>query len=213
VHLSGNLRYGLEITGRAKNNRVFNSVIGAGFEAFNPIPNSLGGIFIGPGTSGTITGGTQPLMANRVLTNGGAGITLSGSNGNRIMGNEIRSNAGGGIVIAGGLSNTIGAPGSGNAIISNGLNGIQVSGNVRGTVIAANTITASGSNGLLISAASDLLVGGALSGAANTVTTSGAYGLFATGNCARTRVIRNRISDNSLGNVNTATASGITYVP
>lgn len=213
VHLSGNLRYGLEITGKAKNNRVFNSVIGAGFEAFNPIPNSLGGIFIGPGTSGTIIGGTQPLMANRVLTNGGAGITLSGSNGNRIMGNEIRSNAGGGIVIAGGLSNTIGAPGSGNAIISNGLNGIQVSGNVRGTVIAANTITASGSNGLLISAASDLLVGGALSGAANTVTTSGAYGLFATGNCARTRVIRNRISDNSLGNVNTATASGITYVP
>jgi len=213
VHLSGNLRYGLEITGKARNNRVFNSVIGAGFEAFNPIPNALGGIFVGPGTSGTVIGGAQPFMANRVLTNGGAGITLSGSSGNRFVGNEIRGNVGSGIVIAGGLSNTIGAIGLGNAIVSNGSNGIEVSGNVRGTVIAANTITASGANGLRITAATDLLVGGTRENAGNKIVTSAAFGLYATGNCARTRVIRNRIAENSLGNVNLSAATGITYVP
>jgi hypothetical protein len=213
VHLSGNLRYGLEITGKAKNNRVFNSVIGAGFEAIDPIPNTLGGIYVGPGTSGTILGGTQPNMANRVLFNGGAGITMSGSRGDLVLGNEIRANVGSGIVIAGARSGTIGVAGSGNAIVSNGLNGIQVSGDVKGTVIAANTILGSGSNGLLLNAATDLLVGGALTGTGNTIVTSGGYGLLAVGPCSRTRVIRNLIAGNTQGDVNLSASTGITYVP
>jgi len=213
VHLSGNLRYGVEVTGKARNNQIFNSVIGGAFEAFNPIPNTLGGIFVGPGTSGTIIGGTQPFMANRVLANGGAGITISGSNGNRLMGNEIRGNVGGGIILSGGLANTIGAVGCGNAIVSNRLNGIQVSGNVQGSVIVGNTIANSGSNGLLLNAASSLLVGGMQAGAGNTIVTSAGYGLYAVGPCARTRVIRDRITQNALGNVNTASATGIIYVP
>ena len=213
VHLSGNLRYGIEVTGSARNNRIYNSVIGAAFEAFKPIPNSLGGIFLGPGTSGTIIGGTQPFMANRVFTNGGAGITISGSNGNSLLANEIRGNLGGGVILAGGLSNTIGAVGAGNAIISNGLNGMQVSGNVRGSVIAANTIADSGSNGMLLNATSSLLVGGMRIGAGNTIVTSGGYGLYAVGPCSRTQVVRNRITQNSLGNVNLASATGIVYVP
>jgi parallel beta-helix repeat protein len=213
VHLSGNLGYGLEITGKARNNRVFNAVIGAGFQAPNPIPNALGGIFIGPGTSGTVIGGTQPFLANRVLTNGGAGITISGSAGNLVVGNEIRGNAGSGIVLAGGLNNTIGAIGAGNAIVSNGLNGIQVSGGVRGTVIAANSIVDSGASGLLLNAATDLLVGGTAAGAGNAIVTSGNYGLYAVGPCSRTRVIRNLISQNAPSDVNIASATGIVYIP
>lgn len=160
VHLSGNLRYGLEITGNARNNRIINSVIGGGFEASNPIPNALGGIYVGPRTIGTIIGGTNPLEANRVLTNGGAGITISGSYGTQVLGNEIRSNLGTGIVLTAARAATIGAEGAGNTIVDN--------------------------------------VG---------------YGLFATGNCARTRVVRNTITGNTLGHVDISSATGITYVP
>jgi hypothetical protein len=134
VHLSGNLRYGLEITGKARNNRIFNTVIGAGF------------------------------FAN-------------------------------------------------DAIIANGLNGITVAGNSRGTVIVANSIIDSGANGLLLNAATDLLVGGGPAGTANTIVTSGGYGLYAAGPCSRTRVIRNLIAGNSLGDVDIASATGITYLP
>jgi len=213
VHLSGNLRYGIEITGKARNNRIFNSVIGAAFEAPNPIPNGLGGIFVGPGTTGTIIGGTQPFMANRVLTNTGAGITISGSSGNRVLGNEIRGNLLDGITLVGATSNTIGAVGAGNTILSNGLNGIAVAGNSRGTTIVANSIVDSGSSGLLLNAATDLLVGGTAAGVGNTIVTSAGYGLLAVGACNRTRVIRNLIAGNTLGDVDLASATGITYVP
>jgi len=213
VHLSGNLRYGLEITGNARNNRVFNSVIGAALGAPNPIPNGLGGVFVGPGTANTIIGGAQPFMANRVLTNNGAGITISGSSGNRVLGNEIRGNLLDGITLVGATSNTIGAVGAANAIVSNGLNGIAVAGNSRGTSIVANSIVDSGASGLLLNAATDLLVGGTATGVGNTIVTSTGYGLLAAGACSRTRVIRNRIAQNALGNVNLASATGITYVP
>ena len=213
VHLSGNLRYGLEITGNARNNRVFNSVIGAALGAPNPIPNGLGGVFVGPGTANTIIGGAQPFMANRVLTNSGTGITVSGSSGNQVLGNEIRGNLLDGITLVGATSNTIGAVGAANAIVSNGLNGITVAGNSRGTSIVTNSIADSGVNGLLLNAATDLLVGGTAAGAANTIVTSVGYGLLAAGPCNRTRVIRNLIAQNALGNVNLASATGITYVP
>jgi parallel beta-helix repeat protein len=213
VHLSGNLRYGLEITGKARNNRIFNSVIGAGFVPTDPIPNALGGIFVGPGTTGTILGGTQPFMANRILTNTGAGLTISGSSGNVVLGNEIRGNLLDGITLVAATGNTIGAPGAGNAIVSNGRNGIQAAGNLRGTMIAANSIIDSGVNGLLLNAATDLLVGGSLAGAGNGIVTSAGYGLLAVGDCSRTRVIRNRIAQNALGDVDLSSATGITYVP
>lgn len=213
VHLSGNLRYGIEVTGKARNNRIFNAVIGAAFEAPNPIPNGLGGIFVGPGTTGTIIGGTQPFMANRVLTNNGAGITISGSSGNRVLGNEIRGNLLDGITLVNAVGNTIGALGAGNTILSNGLNGITVAGNSRGTSIVANSIVDSGSSGLLLNAATNLLVGGTATGAGNTIVTSAGYGLLAVGPCNRTRVIRNLIAGNTLGNVDLASATGITYVP
>ena len=213
VHLSGNLRYGIEVTGKARNNRIFNAVIGAAFEAPNPIPNGLGWIFVGPGTTGTIIGGTQPFMANRVLTNNGAGITISGSSGNRVLGNEIRGNLLDGITLVNAVGNTIGALGAGNTILSNGLNGITVAGNSRGTSIVANSIVDSGSSGLLLNAATNLLVGGTATGAGNTIVTSAGYGLLAVGPCNRTRVIRNLIAGNTLGNVDLASATGITYVP
>ena len=213
VHLSGNLRYGIEVTGKARNNRIFNAVVGGGFVANDPIPNTLGGIFVGPGTSGTIIGGGQPFMANRVLFNGGVGITIDSSSGNRVLGNEIRANVLDGVRLVNATATTVGQIGAGNTIVANGLNGISAAGNARGTTIVANVIGGSAANGLLLNAATDLLVGGAGTGVANTIVTSGGYGLLAVGPCSRTRVIRNLIAGNSLGDVNIASATGITYLP
>jgi trimeric autotransporter adhesin len=213
VHVSGNLRYGIEVTGRARNNRIFNAVIGAGFFPDDQIPNRLGGIYVGPGTRRTIIGGGQPAMANRLLFNGGAGLTIVGSSGNRVLGNEIRANVLDGIRLANATATTVGGSGAGNAIIANGLNGISVAGSARGTTLAANAISGSAANGLLLNAATDLLVGGTLDGVANTIVTSTGYGLVAVGGCNRTRVIRNLIAANSLGDVDLASATGITYVP
>jgi hypothetical protein len=214
VHLSGNLRYGLEIQGRARNNRIVNSTIGAGFVPTNAIPNALGGIFIGAGTSGTTVGGTQPLQANAVLFNTSAGITIASSAGNTILGNTIGSNVGGGLVMSAGRNNRIGSTGGGgNTFAANGLNGIFVRGNSRGSVIVGNMITGSQQNGLLLNAVTDLLVGGMLAGEPNTIGTSTGFGVLAVGNCARTKLIRNVIALNTAGNVNLAGSTGITYVP
>ncbi len=97
VHLSGNDRYGLEITGNAHDNVVFNTVIGAGFLASESISNTLGGVFIGSGTSGTVFGGDEPLMANRVLFNAGNGVTVVSASNTELVGNEIRDNTGYGL--------------------------------------------------------------------------------------------------------------------
>ena len=214
VHLSGNLRYGLEITGRARNNRVYNTVVGAGFFApFEAIPNSLGGIFIGPGTSATTLGGTQPFMALRVMYNGGDGVTIDGSTGNRIVGSEIRGNAGNGISLSGGRNNALGIPGAGNAVVENKLNGIQVWGDVRGSTIEASGLLHNAANGLLLNAATGLSVGGPLDSQSNTVVTSGLYGLQAVGTCSGTKVVRNLFRSNSSGNVEISGATGIVYIP
>jgi len=213
VHASGNQRYGIEITGRARDNRIFNAVVGAGFIVTQQIPNTQGGVFVGPGTSGTVFGGVQPFMGNRVLFNAGVGVTISNASGNQVLGNEIRSNAAQGIALLGGQNNRVGAVDAGNTIVGNGSNGILAAGNLRGSSISANAIEGNGSNGLLLQAATNLLVGGLLDGVANTIVTSTGYGLTAIGACGGTRVIRNVIRNNLQGNVDLSRSTGIIYVP
>ena len=150
VHMSGNGRYGNEIRGYAYDNHIFNTIVGAGFRATELLPNGLGGIFIGQGTSGTVIGGAEPLMANRVLFNNGPGITLGKATATVVVGNEIRENTGDGLWINAGRDNVVGIPGTGNRITSNGSNGIRVAGDTQGSVIVANQITASGGQGYVL---------------------------------------------------------------
>jgi len=229
VHMSGNLRYGIEVRGNAYDNHIFNTVVGAGFRANEPLPNALGGIFIGQGTSGTVIGGSQPFMANRVLFNGGPGITLGKTSNTIVVGNVIRENVGDGLWINRGRENLIGLPSLGNEILANGGNGIRVAGDTEGSMITANRITASGVNGIQLTAAGNLSIGElplnefferfsflgyvAPQASGNVIVTSVGYGLLASGACTGTSVIRNTILQNGLGNVDLTTASGITYVP
>ena len=83
-------------------------------------------------------------MANRVLINNGAGLTISGSSGNRVVGNEIRGNLLDGISVGERAAHHDRRVERRQRDRMNGLNGIGVSGNSRGTVIVANSIIDSG---------------------------------------------------------------------
>jgi len=214
VHVSGNKRYGIEVTGRATNNRIFNTTVGAGFVPGQAIPNELGGIVVAAGTSGTQIGGTQPFMGNAVLSNTGIGISITSSSGNVVLANRVEGNTDGGIVLNGVRNTRVGSlGGGGNTVLENAVNGIYVGGNSAGTSVVANSVTGSGSNGLLINAATNLVVGGTISGEGNTIVMSTGYGIYALGTCSKTKVVRNTLRENAAGAVNLSLSTGITYVP
>jgi len=216
VTLSGNRRYGLEVVGAAKNNRVFSAVIGGsggGPGVPSALPNSLGGIFLGPGTSGTTIGGGQPNQAVQVLYNGGAGITIVGSTGNSVRGCTISMNVGDGIAVTGGRNNAIGSALAGNSITQNGGNGLAFSGQLLGSTMAGNVVQGNGKSGLFLKAVMNLTVGGGRSVLANTIVTNAQYGVYAVGNCTGTAVVKNVVKANKPGNVNITSATGITYIP
>jgi hypothetical protein len=214
VILSGNGRYGLEIINAAFANTVSNTVVGADGAAGNAtaIPNSLGGIFLGSGTSRTTIGGAQPGMATTIRFNQGPGITIQRASLTTVLGSWIEANTGGGIVASSARNTAIGAVGAGNTISGNQTSGILVDGRSSGTEIVANTIQSNTENGVLLVGATDLLVGGDTLGVANTIAANTGYGLYAVGTCSRTRVIRNAIVTNTAGNVSLGGSTGIIYV-
>ena len=91
---SGNLGYGVAITGAAYANKVFNSAIGLDTLLLKPLGNSAGGVLLATSGSGNVIGGTttnaaQP-VANYIGGNRGDGIALVGdSTGQAIIGNVI----------------------------------------------------------------------------------------------------------------------------
>lgn len=110
-HFSGNAGYGVNISTCARDNWIFNCNIGYGFaltEGMEPtIPNGWGGVLLDQGTSGTTIGGTKPILANKICTNVGGGITLYASTRNSILGNKILDNTEFGIYAAGICTKTL----------------------------------------------------------------------------------------------------------
>ncbi|WP_169974063.1 right-handed parallel beta-helix repeat-containing protein [Tautonia rosea] len=129
--ISGNLGYGVEIVGKARMNRVFNAFIGTGASELNPIGNGLGGVLLGPGTSGTILGGEAPNFRTGIRSNLGNGLTILGSRANRVIGNDIEENTGFGLFAAGDVRGTVV---QGNTIAGNDEGEIDVS-DARGIII------------------------------------------------------------------------------
>jgi len=91
---SGNLGYGIAITGAAYGNQVFHSSIGFDVLMLSPLGNTAGGILLATSGSGNVIGGvltdvTKP-VANFIGGNGGNGIALAGgSTGQAVIGNAI----------------------------------------------------------------------------------------------------------------------------
>jgi trimeric autotransporter adhesin len=94
VHASGNMGYGIAVLDHAYNNSIQNCFVGLAVNPQLSIPNTNGGIYLGPGTFGTTLGGKLQVLANYIVGNtNGDGVTITNSTGNSLFGNLISSNA------------------------------------------------------------------------------------------------------------------------
>ena len=87
---SGNMGYGVVITGRAHDNRVFRSFIGTQILGVKALGNKKGGVLIAGHAYGNLIGQTTRRPANLISGNTGIGVTLSsGTLGNSVINNYI----------------------------------------------------------------------------------------------------------------------------
>jgi hypothetical protein len=146
---SGNGGYGIAILGNANNNTVSNTFIGTDVGGKAPIPNTLGGVFIGgTANNNTIGGtGTDPSDRNVISGNSGPGVTIDAATQNSITGNLIglladgvtaAGNQGDGVLLTGGASeNLIGdaTTSAGNTIAFNSGNGVTVQSGSKNSIL------------------------------------------------------------------------------
>lgn len=120
-HFAGNLSYGIAVTGQAYDNAIFGNNVGlgdVGTDGLNPaIPNQMGGIYLGAGTSGTVIGDSGAAFVNRIKSNVGGGLSIIASTANVVRNNEIQSNTAFGLYATGACDGTVA---SGNTITANG---------------------------------------------------------------------------------------------
>jgi hypothetical protein len=209
VTLSANNRYGIEFTGRARNNLVVNTFIGTNHNNTEALGNNLGGVYLGSCTSSNTIGGTSSADQNLILNNAGPGVTIQSSSNNLIIGDQIANNAGGGVVVNGGHNNQIGVPTAGNTIASNGNSGVSLNGNVTGTRVQSNDINTNATNGVTLTNARKVTIGGSIPGTGNRITANKAFGLYASGNCSGSVVQGIVIAANGVGNINVTNSTGI----
>jgi hypothetical protein len=90
---SGNQGYGIVITGRAHDNRVFGGFIGTAIAGLTAIANARGGVLIGGHAYANTVGDARAIPANLISGNTGNGVTLSFfTRFNRVLRNYIGLN-------------------------------------------------------------------------------------------------------------------------
>lgn len=131
VTASANGRYGIEVVGSARDNLIFNTYVGTGARETTALGNALGGVYLGPGTSGTSIGGTGAGESVLIANNGGDGVTIVSARDGRVVGNRILGNAGYGLRASGDVRWTVLRD---NQVAGNAAGGVEVAG-ARGVVI------------------------------------------------------------------------------
>jgi hypothetical protein len=87
---SGNAGYGLVITGKAHDNRVFSSFIGTKLAGVNALGNREGGVLISGRAYRNSIGNAKSRPADLISGNTGNGVTLrAGTRRNRVINNYI----------------------------------------------------------------------------------------------------------------------------
>jgi hypothetical protein len=130
VTVSGNDGYGIEVLHSAHDNSIFHSFIGTNFDASSAVPNQLGGVFLGRGTSSTTVGGAAFALQNKIDNSDGNGVTIQSSRRNLVLSNEIAKNQQFGLFAAGLCTGSVVAD---NTIDMNGQGDVNIS-NARGIV-------------------------------------------------------------------------------
>jgi hypothetical protein len=125
VTISANRRYGIEVVDQAHDNAIFHTKIGTSALGTQDLGNTLGGIYLGSGTSSTMIGGTASPLRNLIRFNGGNGLTLRSSRTAAIVGNDILNNQNYGLRATG---NCAGSMVHGNTILANTGGDVNLSG-------------------------------------------------------------------------------------
>lgn len=105
--ISNNSLYGITITDKAKNILINNTYVGTATNGIDLFGNKLGGLYIGPDTSGIVIGNKDLTLINKFNGNGGAGITIDRANGVTLINSRLDSNLGSGLLVLGGRGNRI----------------------------------------------------------------------------------------------------------
>ena len=222
--ISGNGRYGVQITG-ANGNLVLGNFIGTNSADATGLGNPASGIIINGGASAKTIGGTVSADTN-VISGNGKGIYFYGSatSDNVVLGNLIGTNADGSAALpntgsgvefrSGPTANTIGgtSAGAGNLISGNTGDGVYIgyagtTGNVvLGNLIGTNAAGATGlgnSRGVQIAGgATGNIVGGTVTGASNVISGNDGDGVQISG------ANSNLVLGNFIG-TNSADATGL----
>ena len=105
--ISNNSLYGIRITDKAKNVLINNTYVGLSANGTKLYGNKLGGLYVGPDTSGIVIGNNDLTLINKFNGNGGSGITLDRAKGVTLINNRLDGNLGSGLSVLGGRGNRI----------------------------------------------------------------------------------------------------------
>jgi len=105
--ISNNSLYGIRITDKASKILINNTYVGTATNGIDLFGNTLGGLYVGPDTSGIVIGNNDLTLINKFNGNGGSGITLDRAKGVSLINNRLDSNLGSGLLVLGGRDNTI----------------------------------------------------------------------------------------------------------
>ena len=122
---------------------IVDAFIGTNGEGTGSLGNTLGGIYLGPGTSSTRIGGNATVLHNLIFNSlTGPGVTVNGSSNDTLQGNQIGGNAGNGVTVVKARELKVGgsAPGAGNEIVANQGYGLEAAGVCSGSVVQSNLI-------------------------------------------------------------------------
>jgi hypothetical protein len=169
--ISSNGGNGVAIDGNARAITVNNSFIGTDVTGGQLRGNGGAGVYVGPGTSGTVIGSPQTSLLTVISGNQADGVDLEGTTGNSVVGTLIGTNSNGtaplgnvgdGILVNNSSRNTIGgvaAPngqrGPANVIAFNSLDGVFVQSGI-GNGIHENSIYGNGGLGIDLGSGANL---------------------------------------------------------
>jgi titin len=210
--ISGNHRFGLNLSLFSSGTTAQGNLIGTDASGTAALGNGSDGIFFAGGAD-NLVGGTTAAARNVISGNNGDGIDINGtpSTGNVVQGNYIGTdvtgtqalgNAQDGVAIFQAQNNTIGgtAPGAGNVISGNGGRGVAVSannttiqGNDIGTDASGAVALGNAADGVAILNASGALLGGTTAAAANIISANGGSGVLVNGAGAVSNFIEGNI--------------------
>ena len=215
--ISGNAYDGVFLNG-TQGLTLFGNYIGPDVTGMGGLGNTMAGVNIYAGGQNVI-GGFGSGQGNLLSGNGGNGVTLASSSGNRVVGNRIGTNAAAtaalpnnalGVAIYHSIDDTIGGtvPGSGNLISGNlggGIFGsyadrVTISGNLIGTNSAGTAALGSQPTGVNLMWTPGAVVGGGSAADRNVISGHSSYGVVldaASGN---------RLAGNFIGTSATGTA-------